>query len=473
MAALGPRTWSGQTLPGSEKGCEEISSQTARRAGRGSRLPRLSFAHAVLAASTGVSLCLAAPEPLLDVMYLKYKQQPIDTTPVFNSMVVQYQATLDWKMKFFSVQASPLGDAFIENIHLCPVEADCLKQDQTVVTMDFSRNILVEPGSTILYKFDVLLQGQVRSYSIMVHRLNGTETAIRHMIVQGSSMYPDFTSNGFNYRCFLDVGMEMALLELHLQDAGQTILAQADAPSPIGPNDNITTLVNVHPGHLRSPPLRRLREEAYGEFQYPNKYLQFPVPMGEKRMLNLKVVSADGGHFGFYSLELGRDTCSKGAPLFDVVSGKCVRFCNTGYWPDYQANRCKRCPDLCDSCLSGHRCVACPSPSSARVYELDNVTGTCVARDRSIWERNPERAASIALAAGGLAIFACGLAAFHMTPAKKARKKAADGKRPRATGSAEEDSRWKGIPRASYNTGSGKPSTAGYMKVASEDHDDF
>eukprot|EP00440_Ansanella_granifera_P071037 gb/GFBE01077094.1/.p1 GENE.gb/GFBE01077094.1/~~gb/GFBE01077094.1/.p1 ORF type:complete len:435 (+),score=73.94 gb/GFBE01077094.1/:1-1305(+) len=409
-----------------------------------------------------------SPEPLLDVMYLKYKREPIDTTPVFNRMVVQYQATLDWKMKFFSVQATPMGDAIIENIHLCPIQADCLKQDQTVVTMDFSRNILVEPGSTILYKFDVLLQGQVRSYSIMVHRLKGNETDIRHMILEGSTLYPNFKSNVHEYRSFLDVGTESALLELHVQDAGQTILASADAPVPLTINDNITHLDNTHPGELRSPPLRRLREEAYGEFQYPNKYIEFPVPMGTKRTVSLKVISSDGGHFGYYSLELARDTCSSGEPLFDVVSGQCVRFCNTGYWADYKAGRCKRCSGDCVSCLSPQRCVSCPLPDAGRQYVLDNVTGTCIARETSFWERNPERAAATLMAVGGFSIFLCGLCAFRcVTP--QARKR-----------TTRKDSRTKGSSTVSKylasKSGDGaarNPTAAGYSKVALDEPDTF
>ena len=35
------------------------------------------------------------------------------------------------------------------------------------------------------------------------------------------------------YRCFLDVSTELAMLELHLEDQGQTVLAEAEDPVPL------------------------------------------------------------------------------------------------------------------------------------------------------------------------------------------------------------------------------------------------
>ncbi|CAJ1456683.1 unnamed protein product [Effrenium voratum] len=169
-----------------------------------------------------------APEPELDVMYLRYKQQPIDTTPVFNRMDVEYNATMDFKMEFFAVQATALGEAIITNIYLCP-KADC-HQETPRAMVDFSRRVSLDPGEKTLYKFDVELQGKARTYSITIQRLTGRETGLRHLIVQGNTLYPKFRPDILRYRCFLEVGTEFGLLELHLLDQGQTVLAEAEAP---------------------------------------------------------------------------------------------------------------------------------------------------------------------------------------------------------------------------------------------------
>ena len=133
-----------------------------------------------------------ATEPQLDVMYLKYKEQPIDTTPVFNQMDVMYNATLDFKMGFFAVQATPLGSAIITNIYLCP-NLDCLHHETPRAIIDFSQNIVLDPGEKTLYKFDVELHGRSRTYTINVNRLLGTETNLRHVVVEGNTLYPKFS----------------------------------------------------------------------------------------------------------------------------------------------------------------------------------------------------------------------------------------------------------------------------------------
>lgn len=357
------------------------------------------------------------PKPLLEVMYLKYGQQPIDTSPVFDPTEPKYDVVLDWKMKYFSVQAKTEPPAIIENIRLCPQDADCLKQRQRVVRMDFSRNIIVQPGGQVLYKFDVLLHGMRSSYTIKSRRLEGSETYIRHMILQGSTLHPAFDKNVNAYQCLLDVGMEYASMELHLQDGGQVILAEADAPILLSSHDNITTRKNLNPQNTRSPPtrLRRLREEIYGEFQYPNKYVSFAVPLGMKRRITFKVISADGGHFGYYFLELARGSCTAETPLFDAQSGICVSFCNAGFYADHDSHRCKECEDTCISCTSPHRCIRCPAPSRVREYTLDNITGTCIAKERRLWEQHPQHAVALALAIFGFSVFCCGMCLMRLS----------------------------------------------------------
>ena len=403
-------------------------------------------------AAVGAAAGVSGPE--LDVMYLKYREQPVDTTPVFNRMDVMYNATLDFKMGFFAVQATPLGDAIITNIYLCP-RLDCLHHETPRAIMDFSQNIVLDPGDSTLYKFDVELHGRSRTYSINVNRLLGTETNLRHMIVGGNTLYPKFSPSHHGlYRCFLDVSTELAMLELHLEDQGQTVLAEAEPPIPLR-DDNITELDNSHPEQLRSSPIRRLREEAYGEFQYPNKYLQFPVPMGMKRKIRLKVVSSDGGHQGYYQLDLARQACSSELPLFDVRTSSCVRFCNVGYWPDYAAGRCKRCPDLCISCLSAHECVLCPKPTAEIQYKLQD--GKCMAQTRPFWQHT-ERALSIALGTLAFLIFCCGLVGFHLAPSGREK-------------STEPEDHSSEMALADFGSAFKHSAPAGYRKLPVEDSD--
>lgn len=357
----------------------------------------------------------ARGEPLLEVMYLKYDQQPIDTVPTFNPMISEYKATLDWKMKYFAVEARTVGDAVIDNIHLCPQAADCLKQDEHVVRMDFSSNILVQPGGKVLFMFDILEQGVVRSYTVIVNRLEGTETYVRHIIMQGATLVPAFRSTSSSYRCMLDVTMEFARLELHLADGSQTVYASAEQPVLLSDQDTITMLRNTHPGGTRAPPtrLRRLREEAFGEFQFPNKYADFPIPLGSKRMINFEVVSADAGHRGYYQLELARRSCGPAAPIFDAIARVCVRFCDTGFWADYASWRCKRCPDHCQGCVSPHHCLRCSRPDKKFDYVLNNATGECHAVARNLWERHRQYLFAAAAASACFSIFICGLVAFY------------------------------------------------------------
>mmetsp|Transcript_19639 Transcript_19639/g.40634 ORF Transcript_19639/g.40634 Transcript_19639/m.40634 type:complete len:426 (-) Transcript_19639:85-1362(-) len=381
--------------------------------------PRWFLAIATFLGQTGGNAGMSEPE--LDVMYLKYKEQPIDTTPVFNPNDVMYNATLDYKMHFFAVQATPLGEAIITNIYLCP-NLDCLHYQTPRAIIDFSEKVVLDRGEKTLYKFDVELHGRSRTYTINVNRLHGTETNLRHLIVAGHTVHPKFSPNHHGmYRCFLDVSTELAMLELHLQDQGQTVVAEAEPPVP---DDNVTGLDkwrdNSKPEPLRSTPIRRLREEAYGEFQYPNKYLQFPVPMGMKRKIRLMVLSSDGNHRGYYSMDLARQGCVEGLPLFDVRTRSCVRFCDVGYWPDYQAHRCKRCPDLCVSCVSAQKCVLCPKPTTEEQYKL-NSEGRCVPHTRPFWQHS-ERALSMALATIATLIFCCGLLAFRFTPSGRRRR---------------------------------------------------
>lgn len=363
-------------------------------------------------------------QPLLEVMYMRFNQEPIDTTPVFDPVVSQYAATLDWKMKYFSVQAQPVAPAVIDNIRLCPQDADCLKQEQPVVTMDFSRNILVQPGGKVLYMFDVLLEGVVKSYTLIVNRLEGSETTLRHILVLGGTVYPHFRPEERSFRCMMPSEFEVAQMELHVLDGGQTVFTISDPPVPLGYRDNITLLRNTGPGEFRSPHTRRMREEAFGEFQYPNKYADFTIPLSTKRLVHIKIVSSDGGHFGHYSLELARGGCLPSAPLFDSVKHRCVRFCNTGFYADHEDSRCKRCHDLCMNCLSLEHCLQCQAPDRQFVYMMDNSTRTCIARHRSPLRQHPQETMAATLTLVCLSIFACGLCAFHRTATADTREEA-------------------------------------------------
>eukprot|EP00438_Fugacium_kawagutii_P034062 Skav232737 [mRNA] locus=scaffold1843:177728:178246:- [translate_table: standard] len=158
--------------------------------------------------------------------------------------------------------------------------------------------------------------------------------------------------------------------------------------------------------------------------------------MGTKRKVRFKVVSADGGHFGYYQLDLARQECSTEMPLFDVRAGRCVRFCNLGYWADFPQSRCKRCPELCVSCVSSQKCLSCHRATNDMQYVLDPLTGQCLAKLRPFWQKNAEQAISIGLATCALLLFLCGLLAFALARRRqeaesrqaKARSRAVPGK---------------------------------------------
>jgi hypothetical protein len=355
-------------------------------------------------------------EPLLQVMYLKYNSAPIDTKPVFNPMIAKYEATLDWKMEAFAVEAQPMTPAIIDNIHLCRVNADCQKEEQRVVPMDFSKKIRVEVGNRVLYKFDVLLQGVVKSYTLIVNRLEGSETTLRHLFLQGVTLDPEFKPEEYRYRALMEVTMELVQMEVLVADSGQTVFGEADYPVTLDPHSNITELQNGRPGNTRSPPqrLRRMRGQAFGEFQYPNKYLNFPVPLETSRLIHFQVISADGGHKGEYQLEVARGKCPTSEPLFDVDASKCVKFCNKGFYAEFQesGSRCKRCHESCVNCLDLNTCVQCNKPTRRFYYVLDNATHSCRAVERAIWVQHPQHVIALAIAAVSVLVFSCGLCAF-------------------------------------------------------------
>lgn len=393
----------------------------------------------------------ATAGPLLKVMYLKYEDQPIDLTPVFDPMVSEYQATLDWKMRFFSVQATPEPPGIINNVHLCPQDADCLKQDQKLVTMDFSKRILVRPGEKGLFMFDVLLQGVVMTYTIIVTRLQGTETSLRRLIVQGTTLYPAFRPATFKYDCLVSVKDELANMELHVMDSGQQVFATAEDPVPITVSSNLSTLVNSNPGQTMAPPERllmdsngfpsgveyetiveyttsapeylrwhkvpmeprRLTEEEFGEFQYPKRFVSFPTPLSSSRLIQFKITSADGGHFGYYSVEVTRLGCSKNEPLYDVNLAECVKFCDKGFYGDFKAGRCKRCKDTCVNCVTYYQCVECKEDDRRFTYSLNNSTGTCSATERPFWDQHPQETMAAGLGSGAFCIFLVGLYGFR------------------------------------------------------------
>lgn len=150
---------------------------------------------------------------------------------------------------------------------------------------------------------------------------------------------------------------------------------------------------------------------------------EFPVPMGTNRKLRFKVVSSDGGHFGFYQLDLTRQECNTEMPFFDVCSGRCVRFCNLGYWADFAQSRCKRCPDLCVSCVSGQKCLSCRHPTVEVDYLLDPETGRCTAKLRPFWQKKPSRQAKhFDCPALPVLLFLCGLLACAVARRAKRRK---------------------------------------------------
>lgn len=401
-------------------------------------------------------------------MYIKYANEPVDTEPSFSSDVVKYEATMDWKMKFFSVQAQPVPPAVIENIVLCRQDADCTKEEQSIVVIDFSRSINMMPGSKVRFRFDVIRHGEVKTFTIVIRRLQGSETNLRTLIGRGLTLWPvgksdEAGSPGFKpnvtlYQCLMDVTLEIVMLELHLQDSGQTVVASASPSVLLEKNNHFTLLKNSNPGHFKAPPLRRLtlgdgfgggdsssaaaaevaasveagdgaaantevgdaRERrrlmnsgVVGEFQYPNRYVNFPVPLTSQREIYLKVISADGGHHLFYSLKVARSSCPPSSPLFDVGAAQCVRFCNSGFFGDTEAKRCKRCQDSCFSCLASHRCTTCPKATRELAFELDNVTGTCEPRQRSMLQEHPQKTLALLFTGVSVFIFLCGLCGFR------------------------------------------------------------
>jgi len=235
------------------------------------------------------------------------------------------------------------------------------------------------------------------------------------------------------------MNLEFARLELHLLDAGQTVFASAEAAVRLGKRSNFTSLKNPQPGVFAASPLRRLGTsgtyvdkdlfsegsagprrlggslEVVGEFQYPNRYFDFPVPLASRRQINLKVVSADGAHFGFYTLEIARENCPSTAPFFDAAALRCVHFCNTGFFADFKQNRCKSCDPTCFTCTSPYQCTRCPTLTKKYRFILDNSTGKCLSKSRSLMDQHPETTIALVFSVISLTIFLCGLCAFQFS----------------------------------------------------------
>lgn len=375
----------------------------------------------------GCDAQLKKVDPLLRMMYLKYRDSPIDTTPFFNPTVFAYTATMDWKMKYFQMMAVPVAPGIIDNVHLCPQNADCLTQDQRVATMDFEKPILVRPGEKVLFMFDVLLAGMVKTYSVVVNRLEGLETTLADIVIHGATLYPTFAPAVPTYQVSLDVHYEFAHIELHVVDGGQNLFATAEEPLALQPTDNITYLKNDNPGVTAAPPTRRrLTELAFGEFQYPVKPLHFPVPLTSKRLIDIKVTSADGGHFGYYSVTVARKGCHKTLPFYDAQRLECVKFCNTGYYQDIDSGQCKACQESCVNCLSYDNCVQCADETRLFKYVLANATGSCNAIKKPFYMQHPQETLALGSATVALCVFLTGLYSFRVVNARSMRPSAQD-----------------------------------------------
>lgn len=150
---------------------------------------------------------------------------------------------------------------------------------------------------------------------------------------------------------------------------------------------------------------------------------RFPIEVGSKRLVTVRVKPADGATSmaQTYRLQVVRDSCPAHRPYFAPDAGGCSLTCNAGYFPDVAAHRCESCPEHCLRCRAWDECQLC-EPSEWRALHFVQLRSGYCRPLRIPWERILEALGSAIVA---LSLLCCCLAWLCSANGEHRRKGAA------------------------------------------------
>lgn len=268
--------------------------------------------------------------------------QPIDVRPVAGALN-SYVATMDYRMQGFNLEARAVPSEF------CRVA-----QGTTSTT-------LVDAGSYFVAEVaveDLQYSGQADRYHVNVSRLLGTETTLASLEVKDAYLVPSFDPNVRNYSVYLDVRQDLVRCKFQRIDNGElvTLSAQLEAPQ-------VSAVRRLQNGPVFGPGISEVNDglgPPIGEVQGAPSTLLTAIDVGNRRVVDLLVTSADISAHGRYRLDVQRPFCQPDRRFFDGKAQVCTDICNEGYFGNPATGRCTACVVAnCASCDSGNACAVC------------------------------------------------------------------------------------------------------------------
>eukprot|EP00928_Gymnodinium_smaydae_P051874 TRINITY_DN3553_c0_g2_i1.p1 TRINITY_DN3553_c0_g2~~TRINITY_DN3553_c0_g2_i1.p1 ORF type:complete len:517 (+),score=106.10 TRINITY_DN3553_c0_g2_i1:127-1551(+) len=343
---------------------------------------------------------------LVDIT-LHYKGRPIDLVPAFRPQVLEYDAMLDFSMDEYFVDARPDTGCVVDGVPAKPVSMQIGGKSTTTLRARSNE------GS------------QASVYVIHVRRLLGSETTLQTLRILGATMSPHFSPEIRSYDVTLDLSADQASVLYRLRDGEQRLrsastrerpagAAPASGPEPDeeeqeeneeesekGANSSSNGTASGGSGRrmLRRPlpaddhvdwphEARRLLVAHSGEVQFREAETTFMVDVGFTRVITLTVQCADAtqANIGSYVLRLSRPGCSRRTPFFDPLKGRCVNFCESGYYKNSAMHRCAKCNENCVICASLRECQMCKADTPDYDYVVQP-DGSCRAYANHIFAK--------------------------------------------------------------------------------------
>lgn len=316
-------------------------------------------------------------------LHLRYRDRPVDLKPPFTPDAFSYEATMDFAMNAFSIDAIPAFGCITDKV---PFRAIPVPNGETYQVTIFAKK-----------ENDQMQQ----PYVIKVTRLTGTETELQNITIAGATVVPDFSEDLRSYRSQLSIGEDFISVHYTKKDTGQTVKITADPQVTV--NQSSTTASASGARRLDGLVL------ATGEAQYVDEHQFFPIDHAHSRQLSLTVASADSTNQkeATYSVVVTRAGCPVVKPVYDPLSRGCVINCGEGYYRKRDVERCSRCNANCKVCSSVLRCELCQQDTMTENYVLQP-DGSCKVVESSVLAKYYWWCVSAALFAGLLGLLGLG-----------------------------------------------------------------
>eukprot|EP00446_Apocalathium_sp_SHHI-4_P080472 CAMPEP_0177501694 /NCGR_PEP_ID=MMETSP0369-20130122/37371_1 /TAXON_ID=447022 ORGANISM="Scrippsiella hangoei-like, Strain SHHI-4" /NCGR_SAMPLE_ID=MMETSP0369 /ASSEMBLY_ACC=CAM_ASM_000364 /LENGTH=439 /DNA_ID=CAMNT_0018979237 /DNA_START=1 /DNA_END=1321 /DNA_ORIENTATION=- len=252
------------------------------------------------------------------------------------------------------------------------VEAVAVPRNDCSFRQTSNSAILVEPGG---FRIEQVFadsakdpSGVAVSYSLNVSRLTGNETILHWVHIEGSFLLPDWDSRSSVYTVYLTAEQDYAKFTFQRGDNGQSVWVDAAQEGPMHAGTG-RRLASEHGEGRRHAAPRGLQSAAFpsaeylppvGEVQRTPTTVIVPVDVGNERLVDLVVKSANGKKSGKYRFFVSRPYCPEDRRFFDPKAKVCTETCDEGYFGNTATGRCSRCLNRgCSICDKGLGCQMC------------------------------------------------------------------------------------------------------------------